>query len=198
MIHTIGHSNHPIERFVALLTQHSVGILADVRSTPFSRFNPQFNSERLRASLSEAGIEYLFLGHQLGARTEDASCYDCDGRVSYAKLAATSPFQEGIRKLIELAAQERRVVLMCAEREPLECHRTILVARELAHAALPVLHILADGSVEEHAHAIERLLVDLDLTTTDLFRDSAGLIEQAYDEQAKRIAYVRNPNRSVQ
>src|ERR1700730_12916411 len=100
MIYTIGHSKHPIERFVALLQQHGIDALADVRSTPYSRFNPQFNREKLQASLAAAGIRYVFLGEELGARSKDASCYDEEGRVSYAKLAQTAPFRAGIERLL--------------------------------------------------------------------------------------------------
>ncbi len=90
MIYTIGHSNHPAERFIELLRQHEIGALADVRSMPFSRFNPQFNRERLAASLREAGIQYTFLGQELGARPKEGEFYEGD-RVSYAKLARWKP-----------------------------------------------------------------------------------------------------------
>jgi uncharacterized protein (DUF488 family) len=99
MIYTIGHSNQPIERFIALLQQHAVDAVADVRSTPYSRFNPQFRKEKLRAALAAAGIRYVFLGEELGARSKDPACYD-DGRVSYARLAATDLFRHGLDRLV--------------------------------------------------------------------------------------------------
>ena len=80
---------------------------------------------------------------------------------------------------------------MCAEREPLECHRTILVARELVREGVPVTHILGDGSLESHEQALQRLAASLKLTHEDLFSDPADLLEQAYDLQAARIAYVK-------
>ena len=91
MIYTIGHSNHPIDRFIALLQQHGIDAVGDVRSTPYSRFNPQFSKEKLQAALANAGIRYVFLGEELGARSKDPSCYDETGRVSYAKLACNGP-----------------------------------------------------------------------------------------------------------
>ena len=190
MICTIGHSNHSIQVFVGLLRQHAVTAVADVRSIPYSRFNPQFRREKLQVALAEVGIQYVFLGEELGARSKDSSCYDAAGRVSYAKLAKTELFRRGIHRL-KMGMAEHRISLMCAEREPLECHRTLLVARELVREGVAVSHILGDGSLETHDQALHRLARTLKLTDTDLFSNSADLIEQAYELQAARIAYVK-------
>jgi uncharacterized protein (DUF488 family) len=193
MIYTIGHSKHPIDRFVALLRRHAIDAVADVRSTPYSRFNPQFNREKLQPALASAGIRYVFLGEELGARSKDPECYDDSGRVSYAKLAATPSFRHGLDRLLT-GMREHRIAMMCAEREPLECHRTILVARELEKLVVPVTHILQDGSLEPNPEAMRRLAAELKLVETDLFRTPAELIEEAYEVQGTRIAYVRNPS----
>jgi uncharacterized protein (DUF488 family) len=190
MIHTVGHSNHPIEQFLARLQPHGITAVADVRSTPYSRFNPQYRRERLQTALAEAGIQYVFLGEELGARSQDPACYDPDGRVSYTRLAKTPLFRKGIERL-KTGIVVHRISLMCAEREPLECHRTILVSRELVRDGVTVTHILGDGSLETHEHAMQRLATSLKLTDTDLFSNPADLLEQAYDLQAARIAYVK-------
>ena len=190
MIYSIGHSNHPIQGFIALLQRHQITAVADVRSVPYSRFNPQFRRERLQAALLEAGIQYVFLGEELGARSQDPACYDADGRVSYAKLARTDLFRRGINRLVTGMAGYR-ISLMCAEREPLDCHRTILVTRELVREGIAVTHILADGSLETHEHALERLIEALKLSDTDLFSDRADLMERAYELRAARVAYVK-------
>lgn len=190
MIHTIGHSNHPIERFLALLQPHAITAVADVRSTPYSRFNPQFRREKLQAALAGVGIQYVFLGEELGARSQDPACYDAAGRVSYARLARTDLFRRGIERL-KAGMAEHQISLMCAEREPLECHRTILVARELVREGIGVTHILGDGSLESHEHAMQRLASTLKLSDTDLFSTAADMVERAYDLQAERIAYVK-------
>ena len=192
MIYTIGHSNHPIERLVALLQQHQIEALADVRSNPYSRFNPQFNREKLQASLAAAGIKYVFLGEELGARSKDPACYDESGRVSYAKLAATPLFRRGIHRL-ETGMQQHRIAIMCAERNPLECHRTILVSRNLEKIGIPVTHILHDGSLEPNRSAMTRLATDLKLASTDLFRTPEELIQEAYDQQGSRMGYTWAP-----
>jgi len=194
MIYTIGHSKHPIDHFVALLQQHAIGAVADVRSTPYSRFNPQFNREKLQASLAAAAIRYVFLGEELGARSKDPECYDETGRVSYAKLAGTPSFRHGLDRLMT-GMRDHRIAIMCAEREPLDCHRTILVTRELEKLGVPVTHILADGSLEAHTHAMERLAASLEVPESDLFSDRAERFETAYELQAKKVAYVRRVER---
>jgi uncharacterized protein (DUF488 family) len=186
-VYTIGHSTHESERFVELLHMHSITALCDVRSRPYSRMNPQFNRENLKAALKNAGITYVFLGVELGARTEDKSCYR-DGQVQYSLVAQTNLFKKGIDRVME-GAHQYRIALMCAEKEPLDCHRTILVARTLAEKSVPVMHILSDGKLETHAHAIERLIARLRVPSADMFRERETVIADAYARQADEIAY---------
>ncbi len=185
---TIGHSKHSLEEFAALLKQHGVTALADVRSAPFSRFHPQFNKDTLSNELKARGIKYVFLGRELGARSDDPSCYD-KGRVQYARLARTEAFRKGIERLRRGAA-EHRIACMCAEKEPLECHRTLLVARALAAEGVEVAHIHADGTLERHAAAMERLLDIAGLPRQDLFRSRDDLLADALARQEERVAYV--------
>ena len=195
-IYTIGHSIHKVETFLALLEQHSIGVVADVRSAPFSRRHPQFSRGNLTASLAGAGIEYQFFGKELGARSEDASCYE-GGKVQYERLAETDLFRQGIARLLELASGSQRVALLCAEKEPLQCHRTILVSRRLARLGVAVAHILATGELESHAAAMLRLVELLKLPAVDLFRTEADVIEEAYRLQGQRIAYAREETQNV-
>src|SRR5271168_1164248 len=129
IVFTIGHSNHSPEHFLALLQRHSITALCDVRSHPYSLRNPQFNREELKESLRPHSIKYIFLGKELGARSEDPSCYD-RGKISYDRLAQTALFQQGLDRIQE-GTKTHRVAIMCAEKEPLDCHRTVLVARYL-------------------------------------------------------------------
>jgi len=191
-IFTIGHSTHRAEAFLALLRQHGVEAVADVRSAPFSRFNPQFNREALEQCLKANGIRYAFLGKELGARSEDRSCY-IDGRVQYGRLAQTALFQSGLDRVLQGAARYR-VALMCAEKEPLECHRTLLVAKALVARGQPVLHIHADGHLETHEAAMERLLDVTGLPKADLFRSKEELLSEALARQEQQVAYVDQAN----
>ena len=186
-VYTIGHSTHSIVPFIALLRQHSVTALCDVRSRPYSRMNSQFNRELLKKDLRESGIKYVFLGEELGARSEDKSCYR-NGQVQYSLLAKTALFRQGIDRIKD-GAREYRLALMCAEKEPLECHRTILVARILFEEGVPVMHIHADGHVEEHSRAIDRLTTMLRVPSADMFRSHDVVVSDAYEYQAQKIAY---------
>ena len=191
LVLTVGHSNHALETFVALLLQHGVTALADVRSAPYSRFNPQFNRKALDASLETLGIEYAFMGRALGGRPDDPTCYE-DGRVRYDRLAETPLFREGLERIVD-GAQRQRIALMCAEKEPLDCHRTILVGRSLAERGVTVAHILADGTLEPHDETMGRLLDSVGLPREDLLQSREQLIDEALAHRERRIAYAGKP-----
>jgi uncharacterized protein (DUF488 family) len=188
-VFTIGHSTHSQERLIALLQQHAITALCDVRSQPYSRVNPQFNHKELKHSLRAHRIAYVFLGKELGARSEDSSCYD-HGRVRYDRLAETELFRQGLGRVRE-GLKRYRIALMCAEKEPLDCHRTILVAKHLMDSELEVLHIHADGRIESHTDALNRLVGQLNLLQRDIFHSREDLIAEAYRIQEDRIAYSK-------
>ncbi len=186
-IFSVGHSNYNVETFISILKANKITAIADVRSAPFSRFNPQFNKHEIKKSLASNGIRYVFLGAELGARSSDPSCY-VDGKVQYDRLAKTLEFAAGIARVMD-GAKTHRVALMCAEKEPLDCHRTILVARELVDRGVEVGHILADASVEPHEQTIARLLDMLGMSAHDMFRTPEQIVDDAYRQQGIRIAY---------
>ena len=188
-IFTVGHSAHEVARFVDLLARHGVEAVADVRSMPYSRRHPQFNRETLRESLKASGIAYVFLGKELGARSTDPDCYE-NGRVQFRKLAATSLFRSGIKRVLD-GSQQMRIALMCAEKDPLNCHRTILVARELVALGSKVNHILSDGDIETHEAAMNRLCKQLNIKQ-DLLRTPDELENDAYAAREAKMAYI-NP-----
>ena len=185
---TIGHSTHALGAFIALLRLHGVSAVADVRSAPYSRFNPQFNREPFAEALDAEGIRYVYLGNALGGRSEDPACYE-DGRIRYDRVAATEPFQSGLARVVH-GAKGFRVALMCAEREPLDCHRTLLVSRALDERGVDVAHIHADGRLEPHDEAMNRLLDILRLPRDDLYRTREELIAAAVERQSERVAYA--------
>jgi uncharacterized protein (DUF488 family) len=191
VVYTIGHSTHPVGQFLLLLRQHGITAVGDVRSTPFSRFNPQFNRQTLKASLEGNGIAYVFLGAELGARSDDDACYE-NGKVQYDRLAATALFQHGLARVQEGTARYR-IALMCAEKEPLDCHRTILVARHVVARGFDVQHIHADGQLESHDELMMRLARQLDLPAAGLLNSRDELFAEAYRRHGARIAYERRP-----
>lgn len=186
-VFTIGHSTHASDFFLGLLTQHHISAIADVRSSPFSRFNPQFNREVLSRELHTHKIKYVFLGEELGARSKDPDCY-IDGKVQYDRIAQTDLYRKGISRVLE-GAERFRIALMCAEKDPLMCHRAVLVSRTLVEHSAEVNHILSDGSLEAHSHLIQRMLSRWNLLGDDMFDSEQARTQEAYRLQGNSIAY---------
>ena len=184
---TIGHSNHAQEFFLELLIRHHVTPLVDVRSVPYSRFNPHFDREQLAETLRASGIRYLYLGGELGGRPDDPSCYDENGRIRYDRLAHTPLFQNGLKKIV-CETEKYHVSLMCAEKEPLDCHRTLLIGHELAQREdIDVAHIWPHGQPEPHDKAMDRLLSKHNRQNRELFVSRDERIREAIDRQAKKV-----------
>jgi len=188
-VYTIGHSNHALTRFLQLLRVHRIDAIGDVRSSPYSSRHPWFGREALQRALHASSIAYVFLGASLGARPSDPEC-TIDGRVSFARLAQTPTFRAGLDRVLRGSASHR-LALLCAEKEPLHCHRAILVGRELARRGVRVVHILADGTLERHEESERRLLALVGLSQGDLFESPEALLARAYDLQGTRIAWAR-------
>ena len=188
-VYSIGHSNHDQRTFLDLLRVHAITAIADVRSKPYSGYNPQFDREILQRALLKDRIRYVFLGAELGARSSDTACYE-RGVVQFDRLAQTSEFARGLDRIAS-GTRQYRVAMMCAEKEPLECHRTILVARELRRRGVEVAHIHADGRLERHEDALSRLARMLGVREEEqhLFRSAQELRDDLYRMQETRIAY---------
>jgi len=206
---TIGHSNHTIEGFISLLQQHSITALADVRSHPYSRFLPHFNRAELKKALAKEKIHYVFLGQELGARPKNRECY-VDGKAAYEKISATNTFHEGIQKVMK-DLKKHKIALMCAEKDPLTCHRAILVCQHLRPFNLHINHILKNGDLESQSHIEERMLAKHGFTEfaetkkepvqLSLFEQELSnlptreeCLEKAYKLQGDEIAYVEKKN----
>jgi uncharacterized protein (DUF488 family) len=215
---TVGHSNHSFERFSSLLKRHGVTAIADVRSSPFSRHFSHFNQAPLKSLLKSQEISYVFLGDQLGARSKDSECY-VDGKARYELIAATKTFATGLDRIFK-GAKHHQIALMCAEQDPITCHRAILVCQYLRDSGLEIGHILKNGDLESHVHLEQRLLklhnlgeinlsienstimdndkAQLSLFDMNIFGDDVvenylppdDLIKQAYQLQGDQIAYV--------
>ncbi|MFP4008036.1 MAG: DUF488 family protein [Spirulinaceae cyanobacterium] len=209
-LYTVGHSNLEIEDFISLLQQHQITAVADVRSSPYSRRFPQFNQTAIQKSLKAIDISYVFLGQELGARTEDSNCY-VEGKALYENIAKTELFSQGIQRIIK-GLEHYKIALMCAEKDPITCHRTILVCRRLKEFDLDIHHILNDGSLESHQELEERLLQLFGLSSLQLQqpkviqlslfertsnsmeippKSRAELLSEAYQKQGYKIAYVK-------
>ena len=185
---TIGHSSHTIEAFIALLKMHGVTALADVRSHPASKYFPHFSKNDLADNLRSADIAYIFLGKELGARSQNPLCYK-NGKVQYDLLAEEALFQDGLNR-IRQGAENHSIAMMCAEKDPLDCHRAILVSRQLHLSGFPISHILADGSLEPHQDLEHRMLQKYKIPILgDMFRSPSECLIEAYSIHGDKIAY---------
>jgi uncharacterized protein (DUF488 family) len=159
-LYTLGHSTHPIERFLSLLDLYAIGTLVDVRSVPASRFHPQFGQRRLEAALTAAGIHYAYLGKELGGRPGDPSLYPggigpvpgerTPRRPDFTLVTQRGEFTRAIARLLEIAGSARTAIL-CSEEDPARCHRHFLIAVYLAASApdVRVWHIRGSGALED-------------------------------------------------
>lgn len=146
-IFTIGYGGRSLDDFLSLLEQFQVEYLVDVRSKPYSKFQPEFSAEALKRRLREAGIRYVFMGDRLGGRPDIPSCYTPDGRIDYTKLAGKEFYLNGINRLHKAWKGGHRIVLMCSEKKPEDCHRSKLIGRTLTEANIEVLHIDEEGKL---------------------------------------------------
>jgi len=145
-LYTIGHSNLAIEEFIALLKKFNVQILVDIRSKPYSSYVKHFNKENLKVVLHKAGIDYFYGGNELGGMPDNEQYY-VDGKVDFELIRKGSEYKKGlqvVKKLVSL----KTVVLLCAEENPLHCHRNGLITRDLIKIGYEVKHIRSDGSCE--------------------------------------------------
>jgi len=149
-VYTVGHSNYTLEDFVVLLKRNGIEVLADVRSQPYSQYTPHFNEASLKAALPAHGIQYVFLGKELGGRPHSGDFYDAEGHVLYARLALAPFFLEGLSRL-EKTAAAKRVALLCSEEDPADCHRRLLIGRVLGERGCNVVHIRGDGATQTEA-----------------------------------------------
>lgn len=192
---TIGHSNHDWGRFLTLLQGAGATAVADVRSSPHSRFTLQFNQHELSDRLAEEGVKYVYLGDLLGGRPRAPSLYR-NGVADYELMAGEPSFQQGLDRVVN-GAQAYVVALLCSEAEPLDCHRCLLVARRLVERGLSVGHVLADGHVESHEETEARLLCTEGLDHEDMFASRTERLARAYASRSAKAAYAETNNQPV-
>jgi uncharacterized protein (DUF488 family) len=153
-LYTIGHSNHTLEAFLRLVEQHEIELLIDVRSRPYSRYYPHFNLKRIEKALDEIGVRYLFLGKELGGLPDNDEYYDEDDHVLYYRIAESAPFLEGVAR-VETSMEGARSAILCAEENPVTCHRRLLVGRVLVGKGIGLRHIRGDGRIQTEEEVAE-------------------------------------------
>ena len=226
---TIGHSTHPATRFIKILKLYSVKEVWDVRSQPYSKYNKLFNKDCIEKELNRNNIDYLFMGYELGGRINNPTCYDDNGKLQYQRVAQLPTFQSALDRLKDKLNQTGlekggtyeafpsysqdvehefsnkssintcNIALMCSEDDPLQCHRMVLICRNLSQkngfVEKKIKHILPDGSVSTNTE-MEKLLMDKFKLYPDMFRTEQECIEGAYNQQAQKIAYTYKESRA--
>ena len=157
-LYTIGHSLHKLDYFFDLLRRHDINYLLDVRSTPYSKYAEQFNRERLERELQSAGVKYCFMGTYFGARPSDKNLYCDEGYLDFERVRNSPRFLTGYNSVVKGLGCENNIALMCTEKDPLDCHRAIMVSRAFDLAGIEVNHILANGELQSQAVLNDRLL----------------------------------------
>lgn len=192
-LYTIGYTNHSLESFIEVIKKYGINAIADVRSIPFSKYNYTFNKNILSNFLNHNDIKYVFLGNECGARFDDPACYHV-GKADYKLIAKHKTFQHGLMR-IKKGSKSYTIALMCAEKDPINCHRMILICRNLKDSGLPIYHIINAEKVETQSESEKRLLMLFRLNQLDLFHSEDDQLEKAYDKQGDRIAYFEDTRR---
>lgn len=187
---SVGHSTHSYERFLSLLRKAGVTAIADVRSAPYSRHFPQFNREQIQPELKADGIAYSFLGNELGGRPKNKA-YFLNGVADYDKMACDHSFREGIER-VAIGSSKYRIALMCSEHNPLDCHRCLLVGRELKALNRRVSHILSNGNQITQEDVEAELLRQIGKEDADMFVPPSERLARAYQARAQKVAFSSN------
>jgi hypothetical protein len=204
-IFTAGHSNHEVSRFVELLGRAGIRTVLDVRSSPFSQRLPQFNQPELKRELQTSGMGYVFLGDELGGRPTEVAVYDGEGRVDYWRVRRTLWFRKGIERLLD-ESRRGAVALVCAEEDPLDCHRALMITAELAEQGVHARHLRGNGTIETNAQLETRLFEITGIgggMATGLFAatlpatERAELLTEAYRTQANRKSFRLQPGQNI-
>lgn len=202
VLYTVGHSKHSLQHFLKILRLNNISCIVDVRSMPFSKICPQFNQDNFKKFLNENGIYYIFMGKEFGARREDKNLYTNEGYLDFEKTANSKDFIEGVERISKGLKKDFRIAFMCTEKDPINCHRNILVAHEFQKNNYEIQNILADGTIESQQHLEQRLLNIYfpNRFQIDLFENSKEnlnekeLINKAYKLRNKDIGYTLNEN----
>lgn len=201
--YTIGHSSHKAAEFISLLKQHDIKYVVDVRSSPYSQHAPQFNRELLKISLEDSGIGYIYMGDALGARyTNPELFFNKRNIVDFQKVDQLPSFKKGIARVINGLEKGHKLSLMCAEKDPFDCHRFVLVSHALTKSGIRVLHIRENGELQSTEDLEKRLLSKYKInyqqpTFFEALRTEMQATEEAYVRRNLDIGYGTEDGKTV-
>ena len=196
-IYTIGHSNYTVERLIDMLRYYHIDCVVDIRGTPYSKYNIQFDKETIRETLTKEGFIYIYMAKELAAKRENKISYYDEGYSDFERVVLEEEFKKGIERLKSGCEKGYRIALLGAMQDPIRCHRSILVGRALRDNGFEVRHILDDyslGSQEDMEHALlEKYFKDRDQMTIEAFlgneKSEKEMIEEGYRLANKEIGY---------
>jgi len=180
VIYTLGHSNHPFSYFKSLINEYGISLVCDVRSIPYSRHHPRFRKKNLEKSLLENGIGYLFLGKELGGKRDESGLKNGEGKINYDLVRQSALFQKGIKQIGDNLKEGEIPLLLCAEKDPLKCHRFFLISPMLVEKGWEVRHILASGEGISQTEGEKAYLKAIKGPT--LFSGRAEALKKAYSQ----------------
>jgi len=194
VLYTIGYATKPLEVFIAQLKQYKIDVIADVRSVPYSKIFHDYHREAIADSLKLANIRYVYLGDELSPRSKDDAHYDKHGQVQFDRLMQSDLFASGIERLQDGMSKGFTIALMCAEKDPATCHRSLLIAYFIEHflagESITVNHIQHNGTLEVQTQ-LEQRVAEQHKCGDDLFMSRDEQLKQAYDLQLKQTSYTK-------
>jgi len=193
--YTIGHSNQTIENFIEKLKKHKINCVVDIRSSPQSKHNPQFNKDSLKEEMKKQSISYIYMGDLLGGRYDNPQLLYPDGQVNFKKVRELDNFKKGINRIINGIEKGHILTIMCSEKDPYNCHRFVLVSYQLSKMSVAVKHILESGEIILNVDLEKKLMLEFKTKyqQESLFSKSSIIsdnIEDAYEERNREIAYT--------
>lgn len=192
-LYTIGHSNNTTEKFLSLLRENGIDCVVDVRSTPYSEFHSQFNKPNIQNLFTQNKIKYIHMPEEFGARIENPKLYT-NGYVDFSKVRKGEAFKKGVSRVQDGIDKGYTIALLCCERQPIDCHRNILVAKAFYDLGYEILNIV-DSNIVITQKEVEQMLLDLyfknrnQLSLLEETKPETELINEAYQLRSKAIAY---------
>ena len=196
-IYTIGHSNYTMERLIDMLEYYNINCVVDIRGTPYSKYNIQFDKETIRYTLTNAGFVYIYMGKELAAKRIRKNSYNNEGYSNFEEVIKGEEFKRGVERLKNGCEKGYKIILLGAMQDPIRCHRSILVGRELVKNDFDVKHILDDYSIVTQDDIEEMLLNKYfsnrnQITIEDLTGNSLNneeMINEGYKLANREIGY---------
>ncbi len=197
IIYTIGHSNYPEERLIDMLKYYKINTVVDIRGTPYSKYNVQYNKETIEQSLKAKGFIYIYMAKELAAKRINKISYNAEGYADFEKVVKEKDFIRGIERLKNGCTKGYNIVLLGAMQDPIRCHRSILCGRELEKVGFEIKHILDDYTTCSQREIEDRILdkyfPDRAQMTMDFFlgegMNEEEMIKEAYKKANKEIGY---------